>query len=53
MAARLPEEVSMFPLDPDLLMFLKFFIVFTCIFFWIKLGWDALFGGYRHHHHRR
>ncbi|MCE9615598.1 MAG: hypothetical protein K8T26_15115 [Lentisphaerae bacterium] len=45
----------MFPLDPDLMMFLKFFILFTCLFFWIKLGYDAAFRSYRsrHHHHER
>ena len=41
----------MLPLDSDVLMFIKFFVVFTCIFFWIKLGYDVLM---RHHHiHRR
>ncbi len=32
----------MLPLDPDLLMWLKFFVVFTCIFFWINLGYNIL-----------
>ena len=36
----------MFPIDPVLLMLLKFFIVITSIAFWVKLGIDALF---RHH----
>lgn len=36
----------MFPLDQDLLMLLKFFILFTCIFFWLRLGYKAIM---RHH----
>lgn len=45
-------EHGVLPVDPDLLMFLKFFIVFTCIFFWIKLGYDAAFRHYRGRGHR-
>jgi len=45
----------MFPLDPYLLMMLKVFVVFTCIFFWIKLMYDVLMRGHnmrrRHRHH--
>jgi len=32
----------MFPLDPFLLFFLKFFVVITCIVFWLRLGIKAL-----------
>lgn len=37
----------MFPLDPMLLMFLKFFVVVTCIVFWLRLGIRYLTRGYR------
>lgn len=30
---------TMFPLDPTLLLFVKFFVVFTCVFFWIRLAY--------------
>ena len=43
----------MLPIDPELLLFLKFFIVFTCIFFWVRLAYRWLFRsyhGYRHPH---
>jgi hypothetical protein len=36
----------MLPLDPDLLIFVKFFVVFTCVCFWVRVGMDLLF---RHH----
>jgi hypothetical protein len=27
----------MFPLQPDLLFWVKVFVLFTCVFFWIQL----------------
>ena len=48
----------MLPLDPMFLMFLKFFVVVTCIVFWLRLGIRYLTRGYyidtphRRHHHR-
>ena len=50
----------MLPLDPDFLLFLKFFVVLTCFFFWIRLGYNALMAGHRRrrryrvgpHHHK-
>lgn len=36
----------MLPLDPVVLMFLKFFIVLTCIVFWLRLGVRYLKRGY-------
>ncbi len=41
----------MFPLNPDLLLFLKFFVVGTCVFFWIRLAFYGLMGTRRHRHH--
>ncbi|MDA0323231.1 MAG: hypothetical protein O2923_11030 [Verrucomicrobia bacterium] len=47
----------MFPLDPGLLMLLKFFVVLTCVCFWIELAWGIFTrasrhsGRHRHHHH--
>ena len=41
----------MLPLDPDLLIFIKFFIFVTCIIFWIKLGYEALQKSMRMHSH--
>ncbi len=32
----------MFPIDRDLLMFLKIFVVLTCMFFWIRLVYLAI-----------
>lgn len=40
----------MFPLGQDLLLFLKFFVLFTCIVFWVRLGFQWLM---RHHRLRR
>jgi hypothetical protein len=40
----------MLPLNPDLLIWTKFFVVFTCIFFWINLGYKVMM---RHHRVRR
>jgi hypothetical protein len=40
------------PLDPFLLLLLKFFVVFTCVFFWIKFIYDRLMGSYRVRHNR-
>jgi hypothetical protein len=37
--ARKDFQQSMFPLDPGLLMLLKFFVVLTCVCFWIELAW--------------
>jgi hypothetical protein len=33
---------GMFPLDRNLLLFLKFFVVLTCFFFWIRLIYLAI-----------
>jgi len=41
------------PLDPDFLMFLKFFVVLTCVVFWIRLAYHWLFRQYRGHNRRR
>ncbi len=44
------------PLDPMFLMFLKFFVVITCIVFWLRLGIRYLTHGYRidgSYYHRR
>ena len=35
------------PLNPEFLMFIKFFIAFTCAFFWIRLGVRWLMGKHR------
>ncbi len=46
----------MFPLDPMFLIFLKFFIVVTCIVFWLRLAMRYLAHGYRvdgRRYHRR
>ncbi len=48
----------MLPLDPMFLMFLKFFVVVTCIVFWLRLGIRYITRGYRidssyYHHSRR
>jgi hypothetical protein len=45
----------MLPLDPFFLMIVKFFIVVTCIVFWLRLGVRYLTRGYRvdgRRHHR-
>ena len=47
------ETTVFLPLDPDFLMFLKFFVVMTCFVFWIRLGYHWLFRQYRSFHHRR
>jgi len=39
-------EVYMFPLDRNLLMLLKFFVVLTCFVFWVRLVYLAIM---RHH----
>lgn len=33
---------DMFPLDPSLLFYIKAFMFFTCVFFWIKLIYDSV-----------
>jgi len=44
----------MLPLDREMLIFLKFFVVITCIVFWLRLGFNWLMRnqrvhrGYRH-----
>ena len=45
----------MLPINSDLLLFIKFFVVFTCVFFWIKLIYDVFRRslGLRQYHHRR
>ncbi|MFT5239107.1 MAG: hypothetical protein ACI9OU_000302 [Candidatus Promineifilaceae bacterium] len=40
------------PLDPFLLLLLKFFVVFTCVFFWIKFIYDRFMSSYRVRHNR-
>lgn len=47
------ETVGMLPLHPDFLLFLKFFVVVTCIFFWIRLGVRWMMRGYYHRHYPR
>ena len=37
----------MFPLDRNVLMFLKFFVVLTCVFFWIRLAYLAIMRRHR------
>ncbi len=32
----------MFPLDRDFLLLVKFFVVLTCIFFWIRLVYISI-----------
>ena len=32
----------MFPLSQEILLFAKFFVFFTCVFFWVKLAYDGL-----------
>ena len=43
----------MLPLEPDFLMFIKFFVVLTCVVFWIRLGviWAWRQHRMRSHHH--
>jgi hypothetical protein len=36
----------MFPLDRDLLLLIKFFVVLTCVFFWVRL----IYLGIKRHH---
>ena len=40
----------MFPLDPFFLFLLKFFVVITCMVFWLRLGVRALMRHHRVHH---
>ena len=40
------------PIDPFLLLLLKFFVVVTCVFFWVKFLYDFLMQGHRLRHHR-
>lgn len=37
----------MLPLDTDLLMFIKYFVVITCFVFWLRLGYHWLMRGFR------
>ena len=39
-------ESAFLPLDPDILLFLKFFVVFTCFFFWIRMAYTWMFRRY-------
>jgi hypothetical protein len=48
-AGRTGEDEGMFPLDPFLLFFLKFFVVITCIVFWLRLAMEALMRNHRVH----
>ncbi len=42
------------PVDGDVLLLVKYFIFLTCVFFWIKLAYDAMKRGSRtHSRHRR
>ena len=43
----------MFPLDSDFLLYVKFFIFLTCVFFWVKLGYDAFRRSTRLRHRHR
>jgi len=44
----------MLPIDPNLLLIVKFFVLLTCIFFWIKLLFDQISKSMRmrSHYHR-
>ena len=42
----------MFPLNPELLLYVKFFIFLTCVMFWVKLAYDALMKAARPRSHR-
>jgi hypothetical protein len=37
-------------MDQDLLLYLKFFVLFTCVAFWVRLGFQWVM---RHHRLRR
>jgi len=39
----------MLPLDPEILIFLKFFVVLTCIVFWLRLGIQWMMRNHRVH----
>ena len=41
----------MFPLNPDFLLLVKFFVVITCVCFWIDLFLGMVRRGRRHHTH--
>ena len=43
----------MLPLDPEFLIFLKFFVVVTCIVFWLRLGMRWLMRNHRIHQGHR
>ena len=43
----------MFPLDRNLLLFIKFFVVITCLFFWIRLIYFAISRRHTIDHTRR
>jgi len=32
----------MFPLNPELLLLVKFFMFITCVVFWVKLAYDGV-----------
>jgi hypothetical protein len=32
----------MFPLTPDILLLVKYFIFITCICFWVKMAYEAM-----------
>lgn len=42
----------MFPLSQDVLLFLKFFVLFTCFVFWLRLGYQWLMRNHRLYHDR-
>lgn len=43
----------MLPLDPNFLLFLKFFVVVTCVVFWLRLGLRGLMRDHHPHSYRR
>ena len=47
MEAQTGGDIAMFPLSQDILLYMKFFVFFTCVAFWIRLGYRWLM-----HYHR-
>ncbi len=46
------ENEEWLPIDPFLLLLLKFFVVLTCFFFWVKTIYELMFRNQRIRHHR-
>ena len=44
--------VDMLPLDPFLLFYMKVFMFFTCVFFWVKFVYDSIRRASRIHRRR-